>query len=43
MASEITSKVIEKRIYAPAKRLIKAEEGITKLAKWQKSNMNYVK
>ena len=35
MASEITSKVIEKRIYTPAKRLINAEKTIKDLAKWQ--------
>ena len=32
MTSEITSKVIEKRIYSPAKRLISAEKGIKELA-----------
>ena len=43
MASEITSKIIEKRIYTPAKRLITAEKGIRQLAKWQQSNENYLK
>ena len=32
MTSEITSKVIEKRIYSPAKRLISAEKDIKELA-----------
>ena len=43
MKSEITSKVIERRIYKPAKRLISAEKGIKDLAKWQESNENYLK
>ena len=43
MASEITSKVIEKRIYKPAKRLITAEKGIKQLLKWQQNNENYLK
>ena len=43
MKSEVTSKVIERRIYSPAKRLINAEQGIKELAKWQQSNENYLK
>ena len=43
MRSEVTSKVIEKRIYSPAKRLITAEQGIKELAKWQQSNETYLR
>ncbi len=43
MASEVTPKVIEKKIYKPAFTLITAQQGIENLAKWQQSNEKYLK
>ena len=43
MASEVTSKVIEKKIYKPAFTLITAQQGIENLAKWQQSNEKYLR